>query len=405
LFDFYKGQFDFLNAKSLKGEDIERIIVVDTANLERVAGYFHWIEITRPKIVVYDHHAGGTTDIPGAALVYRDVGANTSQLVKMAKERDIVLTPEEATIAMTGIYADTGRLSYDSVRAADFEAASWLLEAGASLSLVKSFLETVREDNQIAVLNQVLQIKTNRIIRGHSIDLSYLELDSNVQGLSAVVEKVMELSNPDAYFALFYIRKTKCTILIARSQQTRIDLKTLLAPFGGGGHQLAASALVKNRLGPEFFEEFVAYLQDNVTPAIRARDIMIEDVECIEQSKKLIDLSKRLEVLELSGLPVVEIGDGYRKLVGFITLKDISKGRKANAMNAPVSAYMTKPAISARPEMTLRELERIFYKYHIERLPVVENERLIGIVSRWDYLTIHKKKQVAPEGVAVTEET
>jgi tRNA nucleotidyltransferase (CCA-adding enzyme) len=215
----------------------------------------------------------------------------------------------------------------------------------------------------------------------------------------------MELANPDAYFALFYIRKTQCIILIARSQKTRIDLKALLAPFGGGGHQLAASALVKNRAGPEFFEEFIKYLEANVTPAIRARDIMITKVECIEQTVKLIDLSKRLEILDLSGLPVVNTYDGYRKLVGFITLKDISKGRKANAMNAPVSAYMTKPAISARPEMTLRELERIFYKYHIERLPIIENDQLIGIISRWDYLSLQKRKQVAPEGVTGTDET
>jgi tRNA nucleotidyltransferase (CCA-adding enzyme) len=61
-------------------------------------------------------------------------------------------------------------------------------------------------------------------------------------------------------------------------------------------------------------------------------------------------------------------------------------------MHAPVSAYMSKPAISAEASITMREVERIFYKYHVGRLLIVEDNKLQGILTRWDYLQYQKSR-------------
>jgi tRNA nucleotidyltransferase (CCA-adding enzyme) len=304
-------------------------------------------------------------------------------------ERGIRLQSEEATIALTGIYADTGRMIHENVCRDDFEVAAWLLDMGASLKLVKSFLKTIIEDDQIVALNQLLLVMNTRLIQGHQILLSYLELNENIPGLAAVVEKVMDIENPDAYFAFFFIPKNKTTLIIARSHKEKIDLHELLHVYGGGGHQLAASAKVTNREGPVFFEEFCAYLEKSLAPATRAKDMMSETAFSVGERMSLMDASLFLEKADLSGVPVV---DEKEQVTGFISLRDIMKGRKAGVMQAPVSAYMSKPAISAEASVTMREVERIFYKYHIGKLPIVEDRKLLGILTRWDFLG-YKKRQ------------
>jgi tRNA nucleotidyltransferase (CCA-adding enzyme) len=260
---------------------------------------------------------------------------------------------------------------------------------GASLKLVKSFLETIKENDQLVVLNQLLMVMNTRLIQGHHILLSYLDLSENVPGLAAVVEKIMDIENPDAYFAIFFVQKSKTIFIIARSQKEKIDLHELLHMYGGGGHQLAASAKITTRKGPAFYDEFCDYLDRSLRPATRARDIMSETAFSVNEKMSLLDASLFLEKADLSGVPVV---NEKEQVTGFISLRDIMKGRKAAVMKAPVSAYMSKPAISAEASVTMREIERIFYKYHIGKLPIVEDRKLLGILTRWDFLG-YKKRQ------------
>jgi tRNA nucleotidyltransferase (CCA-adding enzyme) len=216
LYQFYEQYFDFLDPKYLEGEKIENIIIVDTCTAQRVSEYFSHIRNSDPAIVIYDHHQALNTDILGARVVNGKFGANTSFLGKMAMEQGVFLQSEEATIALTGIYGDTGKLTYENVCKEDFEVAAWLMGMGASLKLANSFMETVVEDNQAAALYRTLQVMSIRSIQGHRVLLSYLELDENVPGLASVVEKIMDLEHPDAYFAFYNIVKSKTTFLIAR---------------------------------------------------------------------------------------------------------------------------------------------------------------------------------------------
>ena len=390
LYNLYGKSFGFIEPMELSGKPIENIIVVDTSSAERIKEYLGFVRNCDPRIHIYDHHPSEKCDILGAELVNFPWGANTSGLAKMAMEQGIQLTEEEATIALTGIYADTGRLIYETVKREDFEAAAWLLDMGASLRLVKSFLETIKEDGQIQILNQLLFLVENVNIRGNEILLSYLELDDQVPGLAAVVEKVMDVKNPDAYFAVFFIRKNKTALVIARSQRTRINLHDILAPWGGGGHQAAASAKMAGRDGPALYSELPRYLEDTLAPAVRAGDIMTRNVCFIRESLTLREASTVMEETSHTGLPVLnEMGE----LTGFLSLREIMKGRRNSQMHSPVKSYMIKHVISAPPEVTMREVERLFFKYHIGHLPILENGRLAGIVSRRDYLESKKRSR------------
>ena len=392
LYDYYSEYFNFLTPKDISEETIENIIIVDTCMAARVSEYFAHIQGSSPSVRIFDHHQIEDCDILGACVDGGRFGANTSFLGKMAMRQGIALEPEEATIALTAIYADTGRLIYENVTREDYEVSAWLLEMGASLRLVKSFLETVKEDEQIAVLNQLRPEFC--LIQGHTILLSYLELEENVQGLAAVVEKIMDMQNPDAYFAIFPILKDKTILLIARSQKRKIDLHALLSIYGGGGHQLAASAKISGREGLEFYEEFRVLLEQSLEPATRANDIMTRNVFTIHDTTSLMDASIFLERVDLTAVPVV---DANGDVSGFISLRDIMKGRRHGKMHAPVKAYMSRPVISAVSTVTMREVERIFYKYKIGHLPILDDGKLLGIVTRWDYLQ-HQKRTSGNSG-------
>jgi tRNA nucleotidyltransferase (CCA-adding enzyme) len=390
LYNLYGDYFDFLNPRDLIQETIEHIIIVDTSSADRVKEFLSCIRNSDPSITIYDHHPRGKCDILGAVLEGEPWGANTTYMAKLAMDRGITLESEEATIALTGIYADTGRLIYENVHREDLEAAAWLLDMGASLRLVKSFLETIKEDEQMIVLNQLLLLCHTKVIQGHEILLSYLEIEANIPGLAAVVEKIMEIENPDAYFAVFFIRKSGTILVIARSQKQRIDLHELLAGYGGGGHQLAASLMLRNREGPRFWEEFLGYLERSLAPATCARDIMTKEVYTVSEQNTILEASKYMEEINHTGLPVL---NGEGRLSGFLSLRDIMKARRASQMHVPVRTFMTKNIISSGPEITMREVERLFYKHHIGHLPIVDDTKLAGIVTSWDFLEYKKQRK------------
>ncbi len=72
------------------------------------------------------------------------------------------------------------------------------------------------------------------------------------------------------------------------------------------------------------------------------------------------------------------------KIVGIFTERDYArqgevKGRVAS--ETLITEIMTKEMVLIKPETTVRQCVELMGKYHVRHLPVLENERVIGIVS------------------------
>ena len=84
-----------------------------------------------------------------------------------------------------------------------------------------------------------------------------------------------------------------------------------------------------------------------------------------------------------SGLSVV---DTQGQLVGIISRRDLDIALHHGFSHAPVKGYMTTNLKTITPDTTLPQIEALMVTYDIGRLPVLENEQLVGIVTRTDVL-------------------
>ena len=77
----------------------------------------------------------------------------------------------------------------------------------------------------------------------------------------------------------------------------------------------------------------------------------------------------------LTGLPVIRSSDG--KLMGVVSRRDVFRKFDEDQL----SLIMKKGCITVTPETTIEEAARIFSTKRIHRLPVVDNGKLVGIVT------------------------
>ena len=383
LVNLYQYHLDFKAVDELKGENVEQMIIVDTRSHSRVKEYFDLIANEVKDIIIYDHHSADSCDFNEAKIVEGNFGSNTTMIgIELLKKR-ISISSKDATIALTGIYADTGNFTHDNICEDDFRVASYMLKHQADIKLVNNFLKTLREDYQVSLFHNILNTLVRQNINGHQIVFSYYSMNKQVAGLAAVIEEIFNIENPDAIFGVFHFEKPGDTVIIGRSGKNIIDLMDILKPLGGGGHSKAASALIKQSVGRDIFMKLMEILTNRLQHAVTARNMMTKEVITIQEAWKLKEASIYLEEMDISGAPVLNEED---KLCGMLTLRDIMKGRKNDQMDATVKAYMKTKLITCSPNATVREIESMMFHNSIGHLPVVDDEKLIGIITREDYL-------------------
>ncbi len=115
---------------------------------------------------------------------------------------------------------------------------------------------------------------------------------------------------------------------------------------------------------------------------IRVKDVMKTDFGTIDGIATVGDALKKMKILKTSVLIVNKRheDDEY----GMITSGDIArhvlaKDRAPDRVN--VYEIMDKPVISIHPDMDIRYCSRLFANYNLVRAPVIENNKVIGIVS------------------------
>lgn len=226
LINFYQEELSIFKASEVKLEEVENLILVDTSASSRIGKFSI---LTCPRII-FDHHLDNT------------YGANTTLLLQEIFKKNINLSTLEATIALMGIYEDTGSFSFKNTSYYDMEAGAKLLNMGANLDLVIKYVSKSLTQKDLDFM--LLLMKKGEIleINHHKVFITSHESDKFYNGIDVLINKIMEMEGSEACFIIHGngIRNS----IIGRSTTNKIPVNKVLSVFSNGGHTFASSTVV-----------------------------------------------------------------------------------------------------------------------------------------------------------------
>jgi tRNA nucleotidyltransferase (CCA-adding enzyme) len=213
-----------------------------------------------------------------------------------------------------------------------------------------------------------------------------IKTDGFVPGLSGLASEIIDLTESDAVLLAneYPLSENDWRLtVIGRTQIPQTNLNHLFQPHGGGGHSQAASLNLRTTNSQPILQELLAGLKAQVPHPPTARDLMSSPVRTIRPEITIAEAQRILLRYGHSGLSVVNNQDS---LIGIISRRDLDIALHHGFSHAPVKGYMTGNLKTITPDTSLPEIESLMVTYDIGRLPVLDDGRLVGIVTRTDIL-------------------
>lgn len=115
---------------------------------------------------------------------------------------------------------------------------------------------------------------------------------------------------------------------------------------------------------------------------MKISDVMTPNPKTVKPSDDIQVAARIMRDEDAGSVPVVQDG----RVVGMVTDRDIVVRAIADGgqPNRPVREVVTSAVVTATPDMSTRDAAQLMSDHQIRRLPVVEGERLVGIVSLGD---------------------
>ena len=148
---------------------------------------------------------------------------------------------------------------------------------------------------------------------------------------------------------------------------------------------------------PIHFEAYFFYHGAIGAIMSKVKDIMTEEVFVVKPHAKIDEAISLLLDHRVSGLPVVD--DDFQ-LLGVITEFDIiDLVYQADIEESIVADYMTKEVSFLDVESSLDDAANIFCNNSIRRVPIVQEGRLVGVLSRHDLINFVREVRRSTAGV------
>ncbi|MBI4770330.1 MAG: CBS domain-containing protein, partial [Chloroflexi bacterium] len=374
----YGGELPFVAPDDLPRGSVERVTLVDTQTLVTLKGMS-----ARTAVHLIDHHPLGRALPQGWSATLAETGATTTLLAEELADQDRRLTSTHATLLLLGIYEDTGSLSYGSTTPRDVRAAAWLLEQGASLTVAAEFLNHPLSPDQFALYERLLEATEFHQINGQRVALAAAEAGELVEEISTLAHKLRDLYDPAGLFLLVGLNAH--VQLVARSTTDAIDVGQIAAHFGGGGHDRAAAALIRDRPLAEVRAELLRLLPETIRPALAFARLMSRDPQVLPADAEIAEAAALMRRHGFEGFPVVDPASGA--LLGLLTRRAVDRAVAHKMGGRPVREVMEAGMVSVTPRDSLETLQRAMMDSGWGQVPVVdEARRVIGIVTRTDLL-------------------
>jgi CBS domain-containing protein len=112
------------------------------------------------------------------------------------------------------------------------------------------------------------------------------------------------------------------------------------------------------------------------------RDVMTPNPRTVTPDESIQSAARIMRDEDTGVVPVVENG----RPIGIVTDRDIVVRAVADGsqVNRPIREIVTNNLVAVTPDMSTREATALMSEHQVRRLPVVEGDRLVGIVSIGD---------------------
>lgn len=374
----YKDLFGFFRSEDIDQDKVDKLTVVDINRWDRLDGLDRLKQKRHLEISLFDHH-GNQGDINASWRCQEEMGANITLMIRYLKERQISITPVQASLFLAGLYEDTGNLTFLSTRAEDAHAAAYLLENGADLHIIGAFLSPTYGRKQKDVLFHMLRNAHRTVVDRYAVSIQGLRVKGYVSNLAVVVQMYRQILNVDAAFGVFELDANRC-LVIGRSVAEGIDVAAIMRHMGGGGHPQAGSAMLKSA-APAAVEAWIrVMIGESHQTSVKIKDLMSFPVLTLASDTTMNQAGKTLREKGCKGAPVMDDD----KLVGILSRRDFVKIKKKNHLQSPVRAFMSKKIITIKPGDSPGHAAHMMIRHDIGRLPVLEEGKIVGIFSRSD---------------------
>lgn len=134
---------------------------------------------------------------------------------------------------------------------------------------------------------------------------------------------------------------------------------------------------------------------------MKVKECMCSEVTCVNPGAKITDVAKLMLNKHVGCIPVC---DNNKNIVGLVTDRDLilrSLACEKDIKQTPVSEVMTTKIFNVAPDAEVSEAEKIMCECQVRRVPVVENDILVGIITVGDLVN---NQNISSEEVSNTVE-
>lgn len=135
---------------------------------------------------------------------------------------------------------------------------------------------------------------------------------------------------------------------------------------------------------------------------MEVKDIMSKDIVIADLNDTIMEVAKLMAHHNIGCIPVTEDGS---KVLGVITDRDIILSLakyELDPSNTSASNIMSNKVYSVKPDADLKDALDLMKKQRIRRLPVIENDMLLGMISLGD-VAVHASDFKEEISAALTE--
>lgn len=115
---------------------------------------------------------------------------------------------------------------------------------------------------------------------------------------------------------------------------------------------------------------------------MKVKDLMSTTVSSVKPDTPIDQIAKQMKQEDIGSLPVC---DDNGHAIGIVTDRDIVLRSVSNGnSNVTAKDIMSKNLICAKPDMGAHEVASLFARNQVRRLPVVENNKVVGMIAMAD---------------------